>query len=118
MYSPAQLQQKLFDLCKKCYEADKAYVEAKEQFLVLDDIKKIRFEQIVEKQSGDKVNYREHKAKISPEWGAWLKTYQQFRYEEQKARLMRDKYRRDWETCRSMLSTANQEMRSIPYEQR
>jgi hypothetical protein len=112
-YSPEQLQDKLFELAHKCFKADEAYVEAKEAFKILKDTKKIRFEQLVELQSGDKINHREHLARISQEWQEFLDTYAKFRYEEQRARLMRDKHRRDWETCRSLLSAIKQEMNTF-----
>lgn len=116
MYSLPELQEKLFELSGKCYRADKEYIEAREQLDLLDDIKKIVFEQIVDRQHGDKINYREHMARLSPDWSEWLKSYAVIRKAEAEARLMRDKYRRDWETCRSLLSAIKKEIEAIPYE--
>ena len=116
MYSPVELQEKLFDLCGKCYKADKDYIIAKEQLEVLEDFKKIIFDEIVERQPGDKTNYKERQARISHEWKEWLKNYQVIRVAEAEARVIRDKHRRDWETCRSLLSAIKKEMEAIPYQ--
>jgi hypothetical protein len=113
MYSLLELQEQLYSLCHKCYQADADFVEANEQFELLEDMKKVRFEQIVEKQSGDKTNLREHNARISTEWQEWLKVYAQFRNERNQALLLRDRYRREYLTCQMLMSAIKSELKTI-----
>jgi hypothetical protein len=116
IYSPLELQEKLFELCGKCYKSDQEYVKAKESLDMLEDFKKVIFEEIVESIPGDKSNYKERQARISKQWKDWLENYQVIRRAEADARVLRDKNRRDWETCRSLLSAIKKEMEAIPYQ--
>ena len=105
-----ELHDQLDTLAKKCEEADKVYVQAKNDYDILDDVYKIKFEQIVERQPGDKMNYREHLARISDDWNEWLKTYQRFRFEKTQAELLVKKYEREFTCCMMRISSLKKEM--------
>jgi len=112
-YSLPELEQMLYNLCHHCEKADGEFIKAENDFELLNDVKSIVFEQLVEKQPEGKTNLREHNARLSDEWIEWIKTYGVIRYEKKKAGLKRDKYRREYTTCQMILSTRKAELKTL-----
>lgn len=111
-YTPAELEEKLYDLANECHNADKAYIGADEIFNILDDNKKSYFATQVEQAEGSTNAEKERAALQSPEWALWLKAYQQARQAAREAKVKRDNFIRFWETCRSILSSRNTSKRT------
>ena len=108
-----QLQDLHDELVQKCNKADEFYAEADNNFKCLDDVYKIKFEQIVEKQLGDKLNQRQHSAMLTQEWSDWLKTYQKFRYDKTQAELVCKQLERELRACIMRSSALKQEMNTF-----
>ena len=103
-YSLMELAEMLMDFTNRSYVADKAYVEAKEEFQMLDDVKKITFAMIVSTQPGKSEAVRERMALNSPEWTEFMSTYGLARRGEQRARIESDNCTRTWESLRTLIS--------------
>lgn len=107
----AELEQKLYELAHSCYSADKLYIDGDEQYQILEDNKKSYLASLVDSQEGKTTAEKERKALMSPEYGAWLEGYKEARKKARQLRVERDNLSRLWETCRSILSSRNNERR-------
>lgn len=106
-----ELETKLYELAHNCYAADKLYIDGDEQFQILEDNKKSYLATLVEAQEGKTTAEKERKALVSPEYGSWLEGYQAARKQSRQLRVERDNLQRLFETCRSILSSKNNERR-------
>ena len=111
LITPAELEAKLYELAHHCYAADKLYIDGDEEFQILEDNRKPYLALLVEAQEGKTTAEKERKALISPEYGSWLEGYQAARKNSRQLRVERDNLSRLFNTCRSILSSKNNERR-------
>lgn len=103
--TPAELERNLGLYCDKANKAERAAVEAQEQFEILEDAKKMFFAEVVEEQSGKTTAEKERQALVSHQWKEWMAGYQAARQIALQARVEKNVQVRNWETCRSLLSS-------------
>jgi len=108
----SQMEEKLLDLAHKVYDADKAYITARERFDVLDDNKKSFFAILVDAQEAKTTAEKERRALMSDDWMIQLDGLKAARFASVKAKVERDNYVRLWETLRSIMSSRNTEKRT------
>ena len=107
--TPAQLENILWEYDTKTALAANKYIEAKEEFSVLDDNKKSYFAVL---ETAIKVKTSAEKARqslISEEWCVWVKGYQSARNKMSLAKVHYDNCQRHWDTIRSILTSKNKE---------
>jgi len=107
--TPFELEQILYQLSHECYESDKAYIDAKEKYEILEDAKKPFLMVLMDKFNVKTMAEKERLAYASSDYLDWLNGYQQARREMNRARVERDSKMRLWETCRSILSSRNKD---------
>ena len=107
-----ELEEMLYKLAHKCYAIDKEFIQADEQFQILDDNRKSYLASIVDKQSGKTTAEKERAALQSAEYLGWLEGYQAARRASRQARVEKDNIIRLYETARSILSSRNTQKRA------
>lgn len=112
-YSLQELEQMLMEWANKAHKLDVEYIKAKESYMILDDIKKITFQRIVDKMDGKTYSTKERSALISQEWSDFMDTYSIHRVAESKAKIERDNAHRTWETVRSIMSLRKNELNRL-----
>jgi len=103
------LGEKLRELAHKCYEADKAYIKADEEFNILDDNRKSYLATLTDAQEGKSTAEKERAALQTPEWAVWLEGFQAARMRSRIARVERDNAIRLWKSCEDIIFIKNKE---------
>ena len=97
----------------KAYSCGKNYVNAKAEYLKHDSLKKIFFANIVSQQEGKSFKEKENLALLSGEWKGFVEALVDLEINRDKWRLEQDRWIKEWETCRSILSALKQELRTL-----
>jgi len=100
-----QLEKQLKDFANKANVAERALVEADETYQILDDVKKEYFASLVDLQDAKTTAEKERMALQDDRWSEWLVGYQEARKISRQARVDKNVAVRNWETCRSLLSS-------------
>ena len=109
MMTPGKLIKDLERITLECYDNDKAYVEAKNAYHSWEDLKKVKFEMIIDLYEGKK-SEKEHMALMSEKWKNYLYRLSELRYDHLVAMTERDRTCREWDYIRSSLSMIKQEV--------
>lgn len=112
-FSIPELEEKLSELTWLCFKADEIFNFYQEELNIAEDTKKVNFALIKEKTTGKSDAEKERMALTSDEWSRILDVHHELREKRAEAMLWRDKYRRNWETCRSLLSSKRNELKTI-----
>lgn len=110
--TPSELESQLYSLAHKCFESDKAYIQADEDFQILEDARKPFLAVLMEGMDVKTTAEKERLAYASMDYVQWQQGYQNARNKARQLRVERDNYIRLWETCRSLLSSRNQSKRT------
>lgn len=102
-------EETLYKLAHKANEMERHLVDMQEQFDLLDDVKKEFFASIVDGQAGKSTAEKERAALISQEWKDWMTGYMEAKASYLKAKVKRNVAVRNWETCRSIMSSLRTE---------
>lgn len=108
------LGNKLVHWARECYKAEKEYCKAKEQFILYDDVRKIRFAQICDTQPhGHTEAAKNRNSLICPEWLDFTEEFKNAKIGLLRSQIERDNASRFWETTRSILSLRKGELNKL-----
>lgn len=110
-YTPADLETELLKANDLCSKRGTDFVEAKKYYEKYEDYKKIKFALLAEKLEGT-LAAKEKAVLCSPEWLKYIKGLHSARSSYLFAQKEYDDAIRDYETCRSLLSSKNTERRT------
>ncbi len=91
-------------------EASMEYVDTKEQFHLYEDVKKIRFAQILDSVEGKTIKAKETKALLSSEWGGFIEERALARHCMTKAMINYENHKRYCDMFRSLVSSKKKEL--------
>lgn len=104
-----ELMDKLYELAHLCYQRDKEFAVAEEEYQILDDaakpFKSVKMDSYEVKTTAEK----ERMFYASIDYVQWLHGYQAARSKARMARVEKDNAQRLHDTCRSILSAKNKE---------
>lgn len=109
--TPAELEMKLKELAHLTYKKELEWIEAQENYDILEDNKKSKFACIVEIMEGKTSAEKERAALVTIDWGVYLNTLSNARKLARLSRVEKDNANRLYDTCRSILSSKNAERR-------
>ena len=110
--NPHQLESTLFKLCHLVNKAERECGEAEIVFEGLEDFRKEMFESMVDKAEGKNTAEKERAARISREWNEWKIGFAAAKSNFIMAKVKKFNAKRNWETCRSIMSSKNTERKT------
>lgn len=111
-YTPQQLETALLKSADECAKLGRLYAEAKAKYEKIEDLKKIQFSIYLEKSQASSISAKEKDVLCSKEWEAYIKTLITARTNYLYAQMEYETACRNFDTCRSLLSSKNTERRT------
>lgn len=102
-----ELQAKLYELAHQCNDAEDAFNDALYTLTLLEGIKKEHFAALQVLRPEKSISAKEVYTLASPEWREWKQSFNLAKCDMIRCEKVRDKLKREWETCRSLLSSEN-----------
>lgn len=112
MYTPRQLEEKLLKLCYDTNLAEQKKIETENEYLCLKGIKEEKLASLVMKVEGKSQTEKERMVFVSEPWGKYKDDLMTAEINFNLSNLEFKMKAREWETCRSIMSSRNSERRS------
>jgi len=106
MEHSADLEKQLSELAQQANKYERIHAEAESIFRDLESLKHDFFASVVDKQAGKSTAEKERKARLSEDWKVWMCDFRNAQSNFIRSRADRNCAVRNWETCRSELSSS------------
>lgn len=110
--NPRDVEQAFYKLCHTVNTHQRAFRTAERTFKNLDSLKELFYNKLIHEAEGDKHNQKERNAKLSNEWKNFSEGLHAAEMKMLDAKAEFKIRERNWETCRSILSSLNTERRT------
>lgn len=111
-FTPQQLEEELIKSANECADKGLAYVIAKAKYDEYDDAKKIKFALLMDTVEPSSIAAKEKEVLKSVEWRKYIRKVVNARTEYLHAQMQYETATRNFDTCRSLLSSKNTERRT------
>lgn len=108
-FTGGQLQELLYELSHQLSDAEEAYNDARETFVLLDGFKKEKFAGFMkhDRNCSSSIEGRKQNVYTDAQWIEYKQGMMDAQIKMERLEMERDKLNRYWETARSLLSSEN-----------
>ena len=110
--NPREVEKALYKLCHQVNEYDREFRKAERVYKNIDSMKDMFQNKLICEAEGDKHNVKERNAKLSNEWKEFSEGLHAAEEKMLDLKVELNIRKRNWETCRSILSSLNTERRT------